>query len=76
MRDGNNVMATGAEAAPLTLDFTKATVVDTAGANHIRGAQRDRQRYGQSVGWSQPSTNPATETYAFVESAALGNAAA
>ncbi len=70
MRDGTNVMAP--ETAPLTLDFTTATVDDTAGANHVGAHSATVNGVVNPLGWSQPSTNPNTQTYAFVEAAAFG----
>ena len=72
MRDGANGMAD--ETAPFTLDFTAATVDDTAGANHVGAHSATVNGTVNPVGWSQAvlPANPATDTYAFVESAALG----
>ena len=74
MRDGANVM--GTETAPFTLDFTTATVDDTAGAHHIGTQSAKVDAVVNPMGWSKQTnpSNPATETYAFVESAPVGTA--
>jgi|GEM_PF-2886366 len=70
MRDGNNVMA--AETAPFKLDFSKAAVDDTAGATHVGAHSATLNGVVNPMGWSKPSGNLATETYAFVDWAAQG----
>ncbi|MEO6796406.1 MAG: fibronectin type III domain-containing protein, partial [Candidatus Dormibacter sp.] len=70
MRDGSNVMLD--ETAPVTLDFTEATVDDTAGASHVGATSATANGLVNANGWSKPSSNPAYDTYAFVEVEPLG----
>jgi hypothetical protein len=63
--DGNNVMAQ--ESRPFTLDFTKATVAGTGGATGISGTAATLNDSVNANGWSKPSANPKTATFAFFQ---------
>jgi hypothetical protein len=63
--DGNNVMTQ--ETGTFTLDFSKATVAGAGGATGISGTAATLHDSVNANGWSKPSSNPKTATFAFFQ---------
>jgi hypothetical protein len=64
--DGNNLMDPD-NSKSFTLDFTKATVAGTGGATGITGTKATLNDTVNAMGWSKPSSNPKTATFAFFQ---------
>jgi hypothetical protein len=64
--DGNNLMDPDTSKS-FTLDFTKATVTGTGGATGITGTTATLNDMVNAMGWSKPSSNPKTATFAFFQ---------
>jgi hypothetical protein len=63
--DGNNVMLP--ETATFTLDFSPPAVAGTGGATGIAGTTATLHDTVNALGWSKPSSNPNTATFAFFQ---------
>jgi hypothetical protein len=63
--DGNNVMVS--ETGSFTLDFGKATVAGSGSAQSIGARSATFTESVNPNGWSNPSTNPRTDTYVFFQ---------
>jgi hypothetical protein len=55
------------ETATFTLDFTRASVAGTGGATGIAGTAASLHDSVNALGWSKPSSNPKTATFAFFQ---------